>query len=113
MNPTQCQSYVNCPPGPAYPSLNYNAEVSEVIPFLSISFQPSTPPPLNWSFSQPFAYATGKSTVSQAAADAAAINAATSRAESTWIPPGENPPILPGDNIPASFDSFIDVPPII
>lgn len=92
-NNETCKKYVNCPLPVGFPLLGYNAETPDSTPFIGLGFGPSTPPPLNWTFSKATAFAIATSTISQSDADQQALNTATSRAESTWVKPGQEPPL--------------------
>lgn len=61
--------------------------------FIGVGFGPNNPPPLGWKFENATAMAIYDSTVSQADADQQAYEAATSLAQSTWVKPGNTPPI--------------------
>ena len=68
-------------------------------PFVGQGFGPSTPPPLNWTFQRPTAFAIATSPTSQADADAAALAGAIATAQAGWTPPGQPVPLLPGDSL--------------
>jgi len=112
-----CPNYVACPPQPVL--IDYDSTTPDTFEFIGLGYGPSTPPPLNWTFDRPTAFAIVDSPLSQNDADTAAYNAAVSQAQSTWTPPGGVVPVLweniPADD-PAAFIGVIggiDTPPLI
>lgn len=65
--------------------------------FVGNGFGPLTPPPLNWTFRLPTAFATASSDRSQTDADEQAFAAAIAAAQATWFAPGVVPPVETGD----------------
>lgn len=92
-----CKNFNNCPVTPTL--LGYDATVLDVPMFIGLGFGPNTPPPLNWQFSRPTAFAIVDSPISQTAADNLAYESAVYQAQSGWVNPDGSPPIGWGDPV--------------
>lgn len=105
-----CNSYVDCPQPSSYPLIGYNAETPDVLTFIGTGYGPNTPPPLDWSFQVPTAFATYDSAISQADADQNAYNKAVMFAQAGWVAPGAITPVEDGEPFygPLTGNVFIE-----
>lgn len=80
----------------------------------AMGFSLPTSIPLNFDFGLTQGFAIATSTVSKQAAASAAQQQAIANAVATWIPPGNLPPLQPGDSEWAyeNGQEFESVPPI-
>lgn len=77
----------SCPANPSPLMGGYDAETSDVVEFIGLSWGPINPPPLGWAFDNVGCFTACKTPVSQQAADIDAYNKSAACAESQWYPP--------------------------